>query len=234
MSWSVQIPSLFVSTHVTRGLCKILGYEALEHGTSFSNYISILKSGGDPGKGGETTSLAMNDEVGKKAQNYFYVFRDSKISLAGIVPPDFEPQNGREKIGFSLMKSICRRSFPLYHIYYSYIAEYMKKHPGEEVPRWVKVVDMVRALFTPRVRFIYNLEEIQGAFEEDKDYNMGLAYRTREHLPNDRISLMGLFKHAKGDHVVQHIKNHPCEVIKGIGQLAAGIFLTYSGLGLFF
>lgn len=235
----VKLSPLFISTHVTRGLCKVLGYETLTHGTSFASYLSILKSGGDPRRGGQTTALTMSDSLGQAARNYFYVFRDSEITLAGLVDPTHVSDNTREKVGTAFLKSILRRIHPIYHTYYAYIAEY-KKHSNSVVPKWVKVLNAIRAIFTPKIRFIYSLDEIRnnhhkGAiFERDVDYAMGLAYRTKEPLPSERIGLIGLLKHADKAHVIQHIKSQPGRVVMGVGQVALGIFLTYKGLGIFF
>ena len=82
--WWLHLPSLFISSHVLKVLCKITGYEALQHGTSISNYFSILKSGGDPSKGRSTTQLA-NPGL-KKAKidntmNHFYLLRDSNLGV---------------------------------------------------------------------------------------------------------------------------------------------------------
>ncbi|NGX33725.1 MAG: hypothetical protein K1060chlam1_00066 [Candidatus Anoxychlamydiales bacterium] len=232
--WYFQIPTLLISTHVTRGLCKIAGYECLAHATSFTNYISILKSGGNPSKGGETTKLAVNSELGDRANNYFYVFRDSTITLQSLISPE-GPQSIREKIGVFCVKSIYRRIFPFPHSYYSYIAQCKKKHSSlSNISKWIILSSIFCSIFTPQIRFIYTLEEISTIAKDDDDYAMGLAYKTSHHLPCDRIGILGFLKHLQKDHILKHINNHPSKVIQGIGQFALGIFLTYKGLGLFF
>ena len=83
-----------------------------------------------------------------------------------------------------------------------------------------------KAIFTPKLKFIYSLDEIKPLFINDPDYGQEAAYLTTHSLPSDRIGLMGLMAHAEKRHVWNHIQTNPCKVVLGITQLALGIFLS--------
>jgi|GEM_PF-6108227 hypothetical protein len=257
----VHVLTQCVSSHVLSGLCKIAGYEILRHATSWENYKSILRTGADPSRGGETTDLSRNNYetftntslsydaasdttvtsietikmpkskkslVIQNAQNKFYVFRDSKIGINEKGEPLLSPW----------LAPFGKRIAPLKHSYLAYVVEYRDECKGGELSRWMLVASAIKALFTPTVKFIYTLEEIEGSFdqaaifENDPDYQKAAAYRTSQELPSDRIGLPGFFTHVNKDHAWKHIQNNPTRCIQGVVQLATGILLTVTGLGL--
>ncbi|MBS0655171.1 MAG: hypothetical protein JSR46_05300 [Verrucomicrobia bacterium] len=241
--FAAQLASLFVSNHVLLGLCKITGYEVLRHGTSWSSYLSILQHGVDLSRGGETTEMAAC-QIGPNVQEYatnarrkFYVTRDTEDT--GM----FSPSDDLHKtfgVFSSVVSDISSCVIPSYHAFLAYIKEYKKLNglgPKDAVPLWVKKASQVCAIFTPKIRFIYSLEEIHGragypaVFENDREYE-GAAYRTSESLPNHRIGLLGLAMHAKREHILTHIANNPGRVALGVAQVALGVLLTAVGLGI--
>jgi hypothetical protein len=245
-----------VSSHVLSGLCKITGYEILRHGTSWTSYKSLLTTGVDPKRGGETTELSTGkyetetsyktlsdgtqkitvvkklrttkDSMASRAQGYFYVFRDRELGVA---------KNGGRALSRFLVP-IGKRFGPVLHSYAAYVAQH-EKSCEKEMSFIGKIVTVVKAIFTPKLKFIYSSEEINGTdgkkgiFENDPDYGEEAAYRTSQALPSDRIGMPGFFAHATKEHAWRHLKTNPGRVIQGIIQLAAGIFLTaIPGLGV--
>lgn len=243
-----------ISSHVLSGLCKISGYEILRHGTSWTNYKSILKTGVDLTQGGRTSeectgnfvtctsikllldgrsestvtripkaqsSLARNHHS-INAENKFYVFRDSKFGVT---------KNGHTVLS-RLTIPLFKRGAPINHSFLAYSAQYIKEDKDGEERGWMSIAALINALFTPKLKFIYSLEEIEGLFENDPDYGDEMAYRTSQALPNHRIGIIGLFTHANKVHVWEHIKKNPGRCAQGVIQLVAGIFLTaIPGLG---
>lgn len=249
-----------ISSHVLSGLCKIYGNEILRHGTSWTNYKSILKMGVDLSRGGRTTedctgnyvtcssttclpdgrlettvtkipkaqtSLARN-HLAINAENKFYVFRDSKF---GVTP------DGHTVLSRFLVP-LFKRGGPIQHSFLAYLAQYIKEDNDREERGWMTVAALIKAVFTPKLKFIYSLQEIEGSletealFENDPDYSNESAYRTAHALSNDRIGIVGFFSHAYKSHVWKHIKNNPGKCIQGVIQLSAGILLTaIPGLG---
>ncbi|MBS0655865.1 MAG: hypothetical protein JSR46_08820 [Verrucomicrobia bacterium] len=234
---TTQFASLFVSNHVLLGLCKITGYEVLRHGTSWCNFLSIVQNGADPTRGGETTGAARAflgsnvKHLAARARGHFYVTRDSELSLDANCGPFT-----------GVVTYLAKSIIPSMHAFLVYIKVYQEQNllsPKNEVPAWALIGCLFCAIFTPKIQFIYSLEEIHGngaqpaIFENDPDYRHS-AYQTSELLPRDRIGLLGLVANAKKEHVFEHISNNPGRVAEGVAQLAVGIFLTATGLGLFF
>jgi len=256
----VHVLTQCVSSHVLSGLCKIGGYEILRHGTSWSNYKSILKTGVDLDRGGRTTEDSTDKYVtctevscepdGRKkitvtrvlrsetecahnrhavnAKGKFYVFRDSKLGI---------DQEGHRVIS-RCTSSVYKRFGPIQHSTLAYLAQYVKESTDGEQRGWMIVAAFIKAIFTPKLKFIYSLQEIEGhsgreaLFEKDPDYSCEGAYRTSQSLPNDRIGMAGFFTHADRAHMWKHIKENPGKLIQGIIQLVIGIFLTLiPGLG---
>lgn len=223
--WVVNLLCLPVSTHVLRGLCKMTGYEALEHGTTWCSYVSILRNGADPSRGGEVTEKTRpRAETG--CPNNFYVTKDEDFGNADTKYVE------REKLPASIIP-FYRRGKPFYHSYLAYKSKFMGE--SESAPIWAKVPAFVISLFTPRVRFVYSNNETKSSTfkTDDRDWD-GAAYMTEESLPADRIGFVGLLRHLDKEHVVEHIKKRRSRVVAGVIQLSAGIILTGSGLGLFF
>ena len=243
-----------MSSHILSGLCKITGYEVLRHGTSWASYKSIIKNGADLRKGGETTELSAGKYetvISSKrfddghlettetirlrttkaagveaAQNHFYVFRDSEMGIASdgtwkMLPPH---------------APLARRWGPIIHSGLAYRAEYERAGVLMNLLRRISMV--IKAIFTPKLKFIYSMKEIKGKngtpgiFENDPDYGEEGAYRTSQPLPSNRIGLLGLFAHMKAHHAWKHLKSNPGRVALGIVQLAVGLLLTaIPGLG---
>ncbi len=245
-----------VSSHVLSGLCKIAGYEILRHGSSWANYKSILRSGADPRRGGTTTDQSEGRyEIGthyttladgsvkitetktlktkispsaKGSRNHFYVFRDSFLGIG---------KNGKRTYPW-ILSTIGKRFGPVIHSYNAYVAEY-EKTSKEEAGTLKRIAAFAKGFFTPKIKFIYSLDEVNGdngkngLFENDPEYGEEAAYRTSQPLPADRIGLLGLLAHANKKHVIEHVKAHPGRVILGIIQLSCGILFTaVPGLGV--
>lgn len=220
----------YVSSHVLSGLCKIGGYEVLRHGTTWSRSISILQNGADPHYGGSITRSAFASPTvityepltdisvsitEANAKGRFYVFRDSTFD-GGIPHP---------------LSFLFKRLLPIFHSFLAYRQDSMA-NSGGIFTKWMCVVSIVKAIFTPKLKFIYTLEEIPSIFEDDPDYTGETAYRTSQPLSADRIGLGGLINHLESARVWTHIKEHPGKAIQGIAQLAIGILLTaIPGLG---
>ena len=252
---AVHVLTHLVSSHVLSGLCKITGYEILRHGTSWTNYTAIIGEGADPRRGGLTTELAERHQtstsyinrpdgtwgtktvqtireapshIATKARNHFYVFRDTELGVR---------EDGCRALS-PLMSSIGKIVGPIMHSFLAYQAEYVRDHQ-EQMGVICSIIALVKAIFTPKLNFIYSLEEIHGAdskpamFEKDPDYGEESAYRTQHTLPSNRIGLAGFLTHLDMNHAKEHIMTHPLRVVHGIAQLCLGIFLTIiPGLGI--
>jgi len=233
----IHLVSLAVSRHVLSGLAKIAGYEVLMHGTSWSNYLSILQNGADPNRGGETTEaceiLDINPEHKEKlittAKGRCFVLKDTELFNI-------------DHIFFSTLGSCLISVFKTnMHATFAYLREYKKLtglDPSDTAPLWVWIASAVAALFTPKVRYIYSLEEIHGRsgrpaiFQQDP--NDDPAYEAFQALPNDRIGLLGLIKHVEHERVFKHIQENPGKVALGVVEVAFGVLLTGTGLGILF
>jgi hypothetical protein len=253
---AAHVATQCLSSHILSGLCKIAGYEVLRHGTSWSNYVSIVRNGADVRKGGETTdqvddkytiscvstnlpdgSVKITEkrerrtepsEMVLRAKNHFYVFRDSKLGVRA---------DGTRALNWFL-SMIGRRIGAIMHSFLAYVGQ-EKKACDEEISFAKHCIAFRKALFTPKLKFIYSLDEIEGAegkegiFEKDPDYGEESAYRTSQNLPSDRIGIMGFFAHTNAAHFFKHLRSNPGRVCQGIMQLAAGILLTaIPGLGV--
>jgi hypothetical protein len=234
-----------LSSHILSGLCKIMGYDILRHGTSWDNYKSIIRTGANPKKGGETTKKACEEgerrvketrydyvggkritiEIlcddptdGEKAENHFYVFRDSAFGVRADGTREISP----------FLAMLVKRLFPLRHTYLAYKAQIGRLHATTAD----KIANIAKTIFTPKIKFIYSPQEINDAspqdrfFENDPDYGDEAAYRTTHHLPADRIGLIGFCSHVNMKHAWEHLKSHPGRAALGIAQLAVGIILT--------
>lgn len=238
-----------LSSHILSGLCKIGGYEVLTHGTSWNNYKSIIRTGANPRMGGETTKKACEvgiDRIkeisygyvdgksiikkvvrctdptdGEKAENHFYVFRDSEFGVK---------EDGTREIS-PVCALLCKKVFPIKHAFLAYEAQSGENHvrkPGV----LNRIANIAKAIFTPKIKFIYSLQEINGKspsdrlLEKDPDYGTEAAYRTTHPLPADRIGLIGFCSHMDKEHVWEHLKSNPGRASLGIAQLALGIILT--------
>ncbi len=229
-SWRIPDFSDCISSHVLSGLCKIGGYEVLRHGTTCSRSISIIQNGTDPHYGGLITKSAFASPTlitnepptdfsmsitEANAKGRFYVFRDTTFN--GGLP--------------SLATILFKRLLPIFHSFLAYREESMA-NSGGVFTKWMYIVSIVKAIFTPKLKFIYTLDEIASVFEDDPDYTEKTAYRTSQSLSADRIGLGGLINHLDRAHVWTHIKEHPGKAIQGIIQLTIGIFFTaIPGLG---
>jgi hypothetical protein len=239
-----------LSSHVLSGLCKITGYEALTHGTNWHNYKSIIRNGANPKMGGETTKKACEFKPriksqkmgyvdgewtvikteyctdttdGERAENHFYVFRDSELGVK---------EDGTREISRG-MAFLCQKLFPLRHAFLAYEAQTGEEHvkkPG--LLNIKRIANIAKTIFTPKIKFIYPLQEINGKspsdrlLEKDDDYCAEAAYRTTYPLPADRIGLIGLGSHMDKKHVWEHIKSNPGRVALGCAQLTLGGILT--------
>jgi hypothetical protein len=212
--------TLTVSSHVSRGLAKMSGFDVLYHGTCFPNMIGILKKGGLIQKGGTTSGAFLNEqgELYESAKNRFYVFKDSEAYLEGST--GFK--------GFCL-KHLGLKISPILHAALSGSALVKKNH---SLCDKIKILaGAFLGIFTPRMKFFYRKQELHPRFENDPDY-YGLAYFTRETIPNNRVSLAGFCFHAKSSDFRLQFKAKPLRAMGGLLQVITGVFLTVVGLGL--
>lgn len=221
IEWSktvlIHLSLLCVSNHVLAGVCKITGYEVLAHGTSWNSFLSILQNGADPSRGGETSEASPGGGYSglERIKGKFFVTKDSETSR------------------------FSSNAIPLFHSALAYVKEYKKCTQLDNktlVPLGTMIASVIAALFTPRIRFIYTLDEIHGTeneaiFEDDPDYD-GRAYRTSLVLPGSRIGWVGLAGHMNLEHVRAHLQNNPERVAQGVVQVALGVLLTATGLGI--
>lgn len=245
-NWSsnpyAQAATQLISSHVLSGLSKIWGFDILRHGTSWSNYKSIVQNGADPKRGGTTTDAVINkklfappppNEEGEKAtletpQGKFYVFRDSRFGV-------YRNPDGKEvDLTKSQPKSLFKRILPNFFSYYAYGAECSDK----ELSLSAKISNFFKALFTPKLKFIFSRDEIQvpkKIFIDDPDFLAYSAAYTTNKIDPDRIGLIGLFnqKSAQAEYVENYQKDTQFRGrrMAGVAQVAAGIFLTVIGLG---
>ena len=251
--------TLPISSHVIIGLAKIFDFEILTHGTKFTNCYGILKNGADPSKGGSeigstkfyTRGNSKVDFIGR-TNNYFYVFKDTEAKKGLCTkeestqffpdkPPTvfsgfknkngnrFKEQQFKEK---SLTDRITIYLSPRFHAALAAISHTVSIE--NKVKRIAKQIfyGVSNFLFSPTLRFIYTLDETKKIFEDDPDY-AGYAYRISERLPNSRIGLVGVCKHANVEGFKNGLQKRPLRVIAGVVHLLAGTILTCTGLGLF-
>jgi hypothetical protein len=255
----LHLLSLLVSSQVTIGLAKVFDFEILTHGTSFRNCYGILKNGADPSKGGSeigsTTFYAngnSNSSVMQNANNYFYVFKDSEakkglsskttrvihhLNGPSTVISGFQDKNGKifKEQQFEDLSFIDHLELYLSPRFHAALAGI--SHTDSIENKVKKIVEQIfygvtNFLFSPTLRFIYTLDETKNIFESDPDY-AGYAYRTSEKLPNSRIGLVGVCKHANIEGLKRGLQERPARVVAGAVQVLAGSILTCTGLGLF-
>lgn len=221
-----------ISSQVTVGLAKIFDFEVLTHGTCFRNSFGILKNGGDPSKGGSTNGSTQitvgiggmdpaDSQMVNAARMRFYVFKDTEK---------------RERDGNGGFRELtCIESIACSGLHRMHAALSGAAQAGDGQGILATAMKIVYAvfnfLFSPTIRFIYSKEEITGIFGDDPDYG-GKAYRTAEHLPNDRIGLIGVCSHASFEGLQRGLNERPLRVLAGAVQVVAGVALTSVGLGL--
>ncbi len=250
-----HVVCLPISSQITVGLAKIFNFEILTHGTSFRNFLGILKTGGDPQKGGSKTGSTGFDappdsNMLKASLNHFYVFKDTKaqevVRNETIIhkvdnSEDYRYKNKegcvvyegpeRQYRDSSLCENLINCVRPRIHATVSG----MMQAGGEEgiVGTAKKAVYAAgNFFFSPTLRFMYAKEEISDVFENDPDYH-GRAYRTTQKVSNDRIGLIGVLQHASLEGVKGGLKERPLRVVTGVVQVIAGAALTYYGIGFF-
>ncbi|MEM1281984.1 MAG: hypothetical protein AAGG81_00365, partial [Chlamydiota bacterium] len=215
--WWLNLLALPVSNHVEEGLAKMSGFEVLRHGTSWPNYIGILKNGGLLEKGGSTSggfSLSEEARTYQRSKNRFFAFKDTEAYVDG-------------KKGFQ--GAVAVRVAPKMHAVLSGSA--LVKENSTLLDKIKKVFSAIFLGFTtPTIRFLYRTSELHPRFKEDPDYR-GIAYYTEESLPNDRIGLAGFGKHVTAKDFARQFKHDPLRATQGLLQLIWGIFLTTIGLG---
>lgn len=237
--WGAHLLTLPVSTYVTEGIAKICGFEVLRHGTSFPQYFGILQNGADPSRGGEATGIVNGPNSGykemlEKCKNRFHVFKDStedKSLISREFFKRFMPRAHAVIASVSLSKGIENRiMFVVARIFFA----------------------IMSLMFCPTIRFVYKKDEIQECqfesefvdkndskqsiskrprFIDDKYYG-SKAYSTPDPLPNDRIGLIGVCKHAQWSDVKHTFKTNPKQVMIGTAQLIVGVALTCLGVGI--
>lgn len=209
-----------VSTYVTEGIAKIAGFEVLRHGTSFPNYLNILKNGTDPLRGGSTSNFGAEADAFDPTYRRFHVFRDSDNQLANRVP---------------VVGHIFKRVMPRVHATISGVS-YVAARTN------YKIISIVGGIFSgiahlflcPTMRFVYRKEELKDLFENDNDYgNLALKTYPNVRLSNDRIGLMGLCQQVTKEDIKSTFQEHPFQFLMGIIQLLVGIIFTTCGVGLF-
>lgn len=256
----LHLLNLPISSQLTIGLAKIFDFEILTHGTTFKNCYGILKNGADPSKGGSEIGSTIvsaqgdsNNQAVKDAHNFFYVFKDTEAtktryseSTTNIYNSDgtvtkiieFEDREGNtfkeqqyrgldftEKPGFHLL--------PKFHAILAAIGPNVKTENKVKKNAEIIFKGAFTFLFSPTLRFMYTLDETKAIFEDDPDYG-GYAYRTPTNLPNNRIGLIGVCKHANIEGFKRGLRTRPMRVTTGVVQLIAGSILTCTGLGLIF
>lgn len=211
--WSdFPLLTLPISSYVTQGLAKICNFQVLRHGTSFPNYLGIIRHGAQPSCGGSGATQIVSDESAQKAcEDKFHLFKDSEDR-------------------FEIVDHVGVRVLPrLFAVLNSMVTE---NQIANKVLRVVANFFLaVVNFFCPTVRFIYRKSEITGIFENDSDY-YGLGYRTAQVLPSGRIGLRGVLSQATTQDVVQAWNDSPLQVLAGVAELVVGVALTALGVGI--
>ena len=208
--------TLPVSSNITEGMGKIFGFQSLHHGTSFPRYVSILKNGADPNRGGEGSAFICKEYV-DDSKNYFHTFKGEPKLLGK----------------YRLIGEIYRRVMPRLHAGMTAVSDLKKNYGKITAITLSPIYAPLNFFFSPTLRFMYRSDEISNlGFEDDLAYG-SIAYKTKHPLPSDRIGLPGLIKHAKVSDAKAEIKKRPMHVLIGATQVAAGIAFTGCGLGFF-
>lgn len=210
--WWVHLMTLPVSSYVTQGLAKICNFQVLRHGTSFPNYLGVIRHGAQPSCGGSGATQIVSDESTQKAcEDKFHLFKDSEDR-------------------FEIVDHVGVRVLPrLFAVLNSMVTE---NQIANKVLRVVANFFLaVVNFFCPTVRFIYRKSEITGIFENDSDY-YGLGYRTAQVLASDRIGLRGVLSQATTQDVAQAWNDSPLQVLTGVAELVVGVALTALGVGI--
>lgn len=219
-SYFGHLASNFVSSHVEEGFAKIFNFHVLRHGTALPYYFSIIENGADPSQGGKSTeNLFLRTDIPLEAgekkqtiencQGHFFVFKDV---LA------FESVDKFLAIISDVFLTRCHAVFAAQ----AYAQEHMPDN------KLYVIAQVIEALFTPRIRFMYREQEINDLFCEDPDYKP-LALFTEHALPSERIGLTGIIKHA----TKEDFEHTPLlQKIYGIFQIILGVILTLCCLGL--
>jgi hypothetical protein len=238
--WGLHFLTLPISTYVTEGVAKICGFEVLRHGTSFPNYVNILKKGVDFSHAGKVSEEAAFDDSTKKqalaCKNRFYIFKDSE---ACIDDGDLKSKT---------LGQIFKRTHTRLHAVLAG-AYYAKGTKNRVLCLIKKIVYGILNFFCPTVRFMYRKDEMQKfdsekkfeahkdekhlnpRFISDEDY-YGAAYKTPDSLPNDRIGLIGLCRNARWEDVKRIFKTNPSQILLGSIQIIIGLALTAIGAGI--
>jgi hypothetical protein len=221
------------------GLANTLGLETLNHGTSFSNYLSIRMIGGDPNHGGKETGSTKGLHIRGETKNCFYVFKDSEFNY--IIGEFNHASNNSSKFNllyiFNKMvsiKGIGNRILPRVHAAisgYNFVAR-MFSGIEDESSRikhlsvcLSSISGIFNALFSPRLRFRFaNIDSKR--FQNDDSYSGG-AYLTEQAIEPWRIGLLGsLLVGVINADLFARMKANPHKVLTGVIQISTALVIT--------
>lgn len=166
------------------GVRKLLGLEALRHGTSITNHVGISIGGGDPSRGGSAkgSSAGYNDNFFiDSSKNHFHVFLD---------------EYGRDDYGYFLLDGFEKRVCPRIHSFLSGL-QIGKNSISDEwkfcEKNWAG--GFASVLFSPTLRFYYSPERFPGQFVFDEDYD-GAAVKTPFRVKSNHLGIRGIIGEA--------------------------------------
>ena len=160
-NWGLHLLTIPISSYVTEGIAKMGGYEVLRHGTSFPNYLGILRNGADPSHGGKTTDKTAFDEDTKKqakaCKNHFFVFKDSEAHFN-------DPQ---VQLKLPIIGHIFKRTHTRLHAVLGGAA-LAKNGKNKVVLKVQKIFLGFINFFCPILRFVYRKNEMQKFSSEEE------------------------------------------------------------------
>lgn len=250
---AIAVPSIMVD-----GLAKIFNFEVLRHGTSLTNYISILQNGADPARGGSGSTVtytggANTSDFALRTHGHFYVFKDSETNQgmyqrveSGKLVVNRESPYEAKMVFESYYEDQNRNKYEKQQYRELTLVEKIENmlapsfHAAmtsnstslEENGRLAAAKNIVRGLFnftfTPTLKFIYPLNDIPKIFEHDPDY-AGKAYMTSHALPNNKIGLIGICSQASLQSLKEGLRERPYRVLTGAAQVLTGGILMVGG-----
>jgi hypothetical protein len=212
---------------IDRGLASFLVMETLTHGTGPLGYIGINMNGADPNYGGGKTgsSVGGGSEFHiLNSQKQVHVFKDTEFSLKDT---EF-PLDGC-KVSPTICNGLLSGGLPRLHAVLSGMANFGYSAVNRTGDAKDAFLGGIAGLLTPTLKFRFTPDEVINCgdaciFENDPDYS-GLAYRTTQALPANRLGMTGSLTYGVNSGMFNRMHTNPQKMLMGVTLLAAGILL---------
>jgi len=176
----------------TEALYNLLCLEALRHGTSMRNVISIVRIGVDPDISGQVTGKGWG-----QSEKTFYVVRDSNFFIDN-------PSNKTNPIATTIVKRLAP-------VEYKVAAE-------EHDSQTNSCINAVKGFFNPTLIFYFEKSAVQTDFQNDERLK-GLGLVTQKKISVDHQGIQGIIKQGANANWSSRIKANPTQFVIGIIQM---------------